>query len=305
MAVRHHHEPYATLGATKVIGPVSDRRLRAVFEEVVEEYRAGRHDPGFFHRGISENPNRFISVTREICAHLPVGGTHMDIGAGDAIIPRMIAKLGAGRVIVVDSEDSAGTGGVDLLAGTGIETTLATVGIDPVPMPDGSVDLIFAGDVIEHLPHTPRHFMSEIMRLLHPGGWHVQDTPNAVSLFTRLKMLVGISNWPHLDGVWGPEVNVHHHKEYTLPELVSLFERAGFENIRSSTYEQVWQRSLRRRGRMQTMGADWSEMSQFSSGFNPSHPYEYARILCLAVARVVPSLRSSLLVSGQKPVAAG
>lgn len=302
MVAASHNENRVSSAGAQTVGPVPERRLRAVFDEVVEEYRSGPHDPGFFHRGGSENPHRFLAVVREICMHLPIGGTHVDIGAGDAIIPRMIAKLGAGRVVVVDSEDSAGKGGVDLLAGTGIETILATVGIDPVPMPAESVDLIFAGDVIEHLPHTPRYFMNEIMRLLRPGGWHVQDTPNAVSLFTRLKMLVGISNWPHLDGVWDPELNVHHHKEYTLSELISLFDRAGFENVRSTTYEQVWQRSLKHRGRVQTMGAHWSEMSQFSSGFNPSQPFEYARIFCLAASKAFPGLRSSLLVSGRKPV---
>lgn len=284
------------------VGPVSDRVLRSVFDAVVDEYRSGPHDPSFFHRGTAANPSRFIAVVGEICRHLPEGGTHLDIGAGDAIIPRMVAKLGAGRVIVVDSEASAGSSGVDLLAGTGIETILATVGVDPVPLPEGSIDVIFAGDVIEHLPHTPRHFMAEVMRLLRPGGWHVQDTPNAVSLFTRLKMLVGISNWPHLDGVWEPEFNVYHHKEYTRAELMSLFERAGLEGIRATTYEQIFRRSLMHLGRMQTMGAHWSEMSQFGSGFNPSQPYEYARVLCLAVSKAFPSLRSSLLVSGQKPL---
>jgi len=122
-----------------------------------------------------------------------------------------------------------------------------------------------------------------------------------VSLYTRLKVLAGIPNWPHLDGIWAPERNVHHHKEYTLAELESLFERSGFVDVRGTTYEQLWQRSLRRRGRMQTMGADWRETSQFGTGFNPRQPYEYARAVCLATAKAVPSMRSSLLMAGRKP----
>ncbi len=240
-------------------------------------------------------------MASELVRRLPPGGTFLDIGAGDAIIPRMMAKLGAGRVIVVDSKDAAGTSDIDRLAGTGIETLFATVGQETVPLEDGSVDVVFAGDVIEHLPHTPRHFMAEVLRILRAGGWHVQDTPNATSLFTRLKMLVGISNWPHIEGIWDPELNVHHHKEYKLDELVSLFDRAGFVDVSGTTYEQLWYRSLKRRGRSQTMGLDWSQVSQFGSGFNFRHPYEYARLIALASVRAFPSLRSSLLVSGKKP----
>lgn len=288
-------------GSSSMPTVVGRRELHSVFHEVVEEYRAGPHEPAFFHHGGPENPHRFLAIVGKLNDLLPKGGTFLDVGAGDAIVPRMMLKLGAGRVIVVDSEDSAGTTGVDNLAGTGIETILATVGQDPVPLQDESVDVIFAGDVIEHIPHTPRHFLAEIMRLLRRGGWHVEDTPNAVSLYTRLKMLVGISNWPHLDGIWGPERNVNHHKEYTRAELSSLFERAGFVDTEVSTYEQKWQRSLKRRGRMQIMGAEWQETSQFGRGFNPREPYEYARLPLLLTTRAFPSLRSSLIVAGRKP----
>jgi 2-polyprenyl-3-methyl-5-hydroxy-6-metoxy-1,4-benzoquinol methylase len=274
--------------------------LRSAFESAAAEYVSGPHDPEFVVRGHSENPRRFMAVGRELTRRMPEGGTLVDIGAGNGIVPRMMTKLGAGRVIVIDSERS-GTTGVDMLTGTGIETVLATVGENPVPLPDGVADVVFAGDVIEHLPHTPRPFMAEIMRLLRPGGWHVQDTPNAVALRTRLKMLAGVSNWASLDGIWSPEYNVHHHKEYTLGELESLFARAGFETVTGIAYEHFWQKSLKKLGRLQTMGARTDEVSQFGRGFNPRHPYEYARLVCLGATSVSPSLRSSILVSGRKP----
>lgn len=114
-------------------------------------------------------------------------------------------------------------------------------------------------------------------------------------------MLAGIPNWPTLDGSWGPEFNVHHHKEYTLSDIVDLFERSGFAQVRASTFEQFSKKSLKKRGRLQTMGIETGEMSRFGKGFNPKHPYEYARLGCLAASKLVPSLRSSLIVSGRKP----
>jgi SAM-dependent methyltransferase len=43
---------------------------------------------------------------------------------------------------------------------------------------DGSVDLLFAGEVIEHVDH-PDAFLDEIHRVLRPGGQLVLTTPNA------------------------------------------------------------------------------------------------------------------------------
>jgi len=279
-----------------------DRRsdLRDVFGAVVDEYLSGPHDASFVHRGLHLAPHRFVAVVGTILEHFPDGGTFIDIGAGDGIVPRMLQKVGAGRVIVIDSAE-AGSGSLDILAALGIETVSATVGAQPVPLPEGTADLIFAGDVIEHLPHSPRPFMLEIKRILKPGGWHVQDTPNAVCLRTRLKMLAGFSNWTTLDGIYWPDQNLYHHKEYTLTELVNLFTLSGFEEVSGRTYEQFWQRSLKQRGVLTTMGVDYGATSKFGSGFNYRHPYEYARMACWATTSAVPSLKTSLVAAGRKP----
>jgi SAM-dependent methyltransferase len=281
------------------LGPVD---LASVFHEVVRDCLAGDHDPALVSRGNATNPARHVAVFSEILEHLPEGGTFIDIGTGDGITPRMALKLGAGRVIVIDSERLSGTGDVEKLSGLAVEAVLATVGEEPVPLPTGTADVIFAGDVVEHLPHTPRPFMLELNRLLRPGGWLVLDTPNAVSLRTRLKMLMGVSNWTALEGIYAPDRNIYHHKEYTLDELRALFEWSAFETVRVSTYESFWQKSLKKKGRLQTMGLDSREVSEFGTGFNPMQPYEYARVGLLMMSKALPSLRSSLLAAGRKPV---
>ena len=275
--------------------------IREAFATAVEEYLSATGDPGFVHRGIAATSLREEHLIAHVLHRLPPRGTLIDIGAGFGIFPRMVRILRPeARVIVVDSERSAGTGDVDKLKGTGIETILAIVGETAVPHPDGVADVCFAGDVIEHLPHSPRPFVLELRRLLRPGGWLLLDTPNAVCLRTRLKVLLGVSNWTHLDGIYDSDFNINHHKEYTEKELRSLLERASFEAPRVTSYEHFWYKSLKSLGRLQTMGAPASEVSSFGSGFNPRHPYEYGRIACLAAATCVPSFRSSIVGEGRK-----
>jgi SAM-dependent methyltransferase len=46
-----------------------------------------------------------------------------------------------------------------------------------IPLPDSSVDLIVANAVLEHVA-DPRRLVSEVRRLLRPGGWFCAWTPN-------------------------------------------------------------------------------------------------------------------------------
>ncbi len=150
------------------------------------------------------------------------------------------------------------------------------VGVEPLPILEESVDVVFAGNVIEHQPHSPRPFMQDLWRVLKPGGHIVIDTKNAVDLKTRLKVLFGISNWPTLDGIYEHELNIHHHKEYTRWELKRVLQLSGFDDIKEVTFEIFFHRSLQRLGTLRAMGAKPEELAKFGTGFNFRHAYEYA-----------------------------
>lgn len=82
---------------------------------------------------------------------------------------------------------------------------------------DGSVDLVYSGQSIEHVtPDDGRGVLGEVARILRPGGHLGLDTPNA--RVTRLQQEAFID----------PD----HKVEYTLEELLDLVRGAGLEPLR-------------------------------------------------------------------------
>jgi ubiquinone/menaquinone biosynthesis C-methylase UbiE len=61
---------------------------------------------------------------------------------------------------------------------------------DPIPLPDESVDLVLALEVIEHLIN-PDHMLREARRVLRRGGSLVVSTPNLASWVNRVVLLLG------------------------------------------------------------------------------------------------------------------
>jgi SAM-dependent methyltransferase len=81
------------------------------------------------------------------------------------------------------------------------------------PIADGSVDLVYSGQSIEHVTRPDaRSVYAEVLRVLRPGGLFALDTPNA--RLTRLQQ----------DEFIDPD----HKHEYTHPELSSDLRAAGF-----------------------------------------------------------------------------
>jgi SAM-dependent methyltransferase len=86
--------------------------------------------------------------------------------------------------------------------------------VDLSEYPDGSVDLVYSGQSIEHVPVSVADtVLGEVRRVLRPGGYLGLDTPNA--RVTRLQQ---------------PEfVDPDHEHEYTDVELRAKLTAAGFE----------------------------------------------------------------------------
>ena len=88
--------------------------------------------------------------------------------------------------------------------------------VDLSDYPDDSVDLVYSGQSIEHVPpDLAAKVLSEVHRVLRPGAFLAIDTPNA--RVTRLQQ--------------AEFIDPDHEHEYTDAEMRALLTGAGFEVV--------------------------------------------------------------------------
>ena len=85
--------------------------------------------------------------------------------------------------------------------------------------------LVIMAEVIEHLHTAPEHVLKFIAGLLQEDGVLILQTPNAVSLSRRFKMLMGRNPY---EMIREDDSNPGHFREYTLDELTGIAKTTGY-----------------------------------------------------------------------------
>lgn len=93
----------------------------------------------------------------------------------------------------------------------------------PLPWPDASMDVVTCNQVFEHLKNIWLP-MSEIARVLRPGGFLVFSVPNLAALHNRVALLAGVQ--PTCIRVPGPHV-----RSYTLRQIRAFLELGGVFSV--------------------------------------------------------------------------
>ena len=93
------------------------------------------------------------------------------------------------------------------------------------PYDDNSFDVVLCCEIIEHLLTDPVHALTEIRRVLKPGGDLVLTTPNVARLENARKIIAGENVYDPYSG-HGPYGR--HNREYTQEDLFSLLTANGF-----------------------------------------------------------------------------
>jgi len=168
----------------------------------------------------------------------PPGGPQdriLEMGAYLQITPALRSKLGYGCVRgcyygpagKVDRRSAVSADGETF----DCEIDLFNAEKDRFPYPDGHFATVLCCELIEHLTEDPMHLMSEINRILKPGGHLVLTTPNIGSLRGIAAILEGYHPGiftayirPRADG----EVEARHNREYTPKEIERLLLNSGF-----------------------------------------------------------------------------
>lgn len=112
------------------------------------------------------------------------GNEVLDIGCYDGTISKLIKENGNAVVGAEIAESAAAA-----CRKRGIKCVVCDVE-KKLPLQDKSFDVVFAGEILEHIFDTD-HFLGEIRRVLRPDGYAVITTPNLAALSRRLRLLFG------------------------------------------------------------------------------------------------------------------
>ncbi len=158
--------------------------LPAIVETNVERWKAD--DDAW--RGYHKDEGKLVLDARvevglELVCPLP-GSSYLDIGCANGVLTRVYAdRIGAADVTGVDFVDM----------GIGPEIAFKQANLDtrePLPFAPRSFDVITCMETLEHL-HDTDHIVSEIGRILRPGGYAIIAVPRLDALLNMAMLAVG------------------------------------------------------------------------------------------------------------------
>jgi 2-polyprenyl-3-methyl-5-hydroxy-6-metoxy-1,4-benzoquinol methylase len=166
------------------------------------------------------------------------GARVIDIGCGDARLTRELVLRGAGEVVAMDISEVALEIAEKVTADVATETSLQHGDIESIPTPGDSFAVAFCCETLEHVLN-PIRALSELSRVLTPGGLLVLTTPNYLSLLGLHRLSVRLRGRRYTEG--GQPLN-----NVTMwPRSAWWLWRAGFE----VTSMRVYGYHVPRRGR--------------------------------------------------------
>lgn len=144
----------------------------------------------------------------------------LDVGCWNGEFSRRCGTaLGADRILGIEVYE----GPAREAEVRGLEVARIDLEAERFPWPDGSVDVIVCNQVLEHLKNIWLP-MSEMHRVLRPGGHAILSVPNLASFHNRV--LLAFGRQPTSNRVFGPHV-----RAYAFREFRELIQREGAYRI--------------------------------------------------------------------------
>ncbi len=91
-----------------------------------------------------------------------------------------------------------------------------------LPFADNNFDMVLFSNVLEHLHGSPKFPLTEMVRVLRPGGVLLLAVPNIANLRWRINLLFGRSPLGALDAWYFSDPFYGHIREYTPAEVETI-----------------------------------------------------------------------------------
>jgi len=211
--IREHYAVERELADRLRDAPRSERR--GLYTDVYDElFRRLPHHPQLTAAPAAEDRPDIDGLIAFLDRFVTPATVYMEIGPGDCALAMRVAA----RVRHVYAVDVSET--ITRSARRPANFTLNLSDGCSTGVPDGTVDVAFSNQLMEHLhPDDAAEQLACIHRSLAPGGRYVCFTPNRL-------------NGPHdITSYFDDVARGFHLREYTARDINGLFRRAGFEEV--------------------------------------------------------------------------
>lgn len=177
----------------------------------------------------------------------------VDVGGGYGRLSKLLTKFAQKVTLAEPSRQQLKIAEIYLGKTPAVERKLLQAA--DLKLPDGSVDLVLVVRVLHHLP-DPRPELSEIARILKPGGTFLLEFANDAHFLNRVRYAVKGKKVPKKPVDIRSEANkkageipfVNHHPH----TLIEMLQHAGFEvetalsgsNLRSPTLKRIFGKNI-------------------------------------------------------------
>jgi 2-polyprenyl-6-hydroxyphenyl methylase/3-demethylubiquinone-9 3-methyltransferase len=179
---------------------------------------ADLHDAVWEAMPAGATPERFDLRRAFLLAHVAPGQTVLDLGAGAGEFSAALRAAGATPIAVDVAAEALRRAGARV---PGLDARLWADG-EPLPADDNSADVVWAGEVIEHVVDVAP-WLSEVRRVLRPGGTLLLTTPG----HGRATMLALALSARRFDAHFEPRSD--HVRFFSRRTLGALLEDLGFD----------------------------------------------------------------------------
>jgi SAM-dependent methyltransferase len=161
-----------------------------------------------------------------------------DVGAGWGTFGLTCAAVGMEAVIVDDHGDAGFRNAADVAAMEalygeyGVQRVVRDVIADGFGFQENSFDVVTAFDVIEHLHHSPRRLLKEMVAAIRPGGLLIIGVPNCVNLRKRITVPLGFGKWSAMADWYDVDMFRGHVREPDVDDVRHIARDLGLQDVR-------------------------------------------------------------------------